>query len=162
MNTLRDEIKTLYPDCFHQVQVRVSIQRMFIQLWHQHPRMTVVELARRSKLSRPTCYKLIKLLEERGDIRGQVKDGEPFLPEVRVLFADTVNDLSHMRRVDLLHTIDVHEAFVREALTFLSSSDASFKRFRNDKGEVDLSKLIDFLRDKNEARKRKSASRVGL
>ena len=160
MNTLRDEIKTLYPDCFHQVQVRVSIQRLFIQLYHQHPRMTVVELARRSKLSRPTCYKLIRLLEERGDIRGQLCNGEPFLPEVRVL--KSAGDLSHMRRVDLLHVIDVHEEYVKSSLTYLCGLDKSFREFRNDKGEVNMVKLIDFLRVKNEGRKRKSASQVGL
>ena len=160
MHTLRDEIKTKYPDCFHQVQVRVSVQRLVIQLWHQHPQMTVVELARRSKLSRPTIYRLIKLMEQRGDIRGQVRNGEPFLPDVKVLFSDTVGDLSHMRRVDLLHVIDVHGEYLKESLSYLIGTDASFKRFRNDKGEVDVAKLSEYLKGKNERRHRKSASQL--
>ena len=163
MTTRKQEIIDKYPDCFHQLQTPPHRQRLFINLWHRRPNMAVSELSRQSRLSRPTCYKLIKLLEARGDIRGRTCNGESFAGRVTVTKsspAASAGDLTHHRRRDLLRVIAVHEDFVNEALAYLCHMDASFKRFRNEDGEVDLPVLIDFLKGKNErrGRKRKFAS----
>ena len=59
--------KTLF-----RMQIPPDKQARFVGLWHQYPDMSVSELARRSGISRPTAYKILKKLSRRGDVRGSV------------------------------------------------------------------------------------------
>lgn len=131
---------------FPEVQVGPARQDRFIGLWHRHPNMTMVELARRSKLSRPTCYKLVKLLQARGDVRGEVIDGAPVAGHVLVSKVGRVRDLSHYRRVDLLRELTLHEDYVNTSFALLCKGDSALKRHRNDAGEIDLQALIDTIK----------------
>ena len=60
--------KTLF-----RMQIPPEKQVRFMDLWHNYPDMSVSELARRSDISRPTVYKLLRKLRHRGDIRGSVR-----------------------------------------------------------------------------------------
>lgn len=145
---------------FKQLQIPAWRQKSFIDLWHRNPRMTVTELARKSGLSRPTCYKLIRLLRERGDERGCIRDGERIARESAGAVGTA--GLAHYRRADLLRVITQHEEYVNETLSYLCGLDASFKRFRKSNGEVDVIGMVEYLKGKNARRNRKAASQFGL
>lgn len=69
----RYEEAGLFPD----VKVDSWRQEKFIVKWHQFPRLGVAALSRLACISRPTAYRLIRLLEKRGDVRGEVCEGSP-------------------------------------------------------------------------------------
>lgn len=136
-------------EIFEEVRVPKHNQRAFISLWHNKPHMSIVELARQSELSRPTCYRIIELLEQRGDIRGQVINGEPVASRVRVSQSSSAGDISHYRRVDLVRVITMHEAFVKEVFRYLCLQDEAFRKYRNDDGDIDLPALTSALEGRN-------------
>ena len=151
MKTRREEFDTRYPDLFVQVQVPAHQQRLFIQLWHRHPAMPITELSRQARISRPTCYKLIKLLEARGDVRGEICNNE-FLSETDIKIPageGSLGDLSHFRRQDLLRRIAVHEDFARVALKLLARYDRDFVGILEE--DLDLPKLLSRLERKLKA-----------
>ena len=147
--TLREELSTCYPDIFPDMQVPVYSQRLFIRLWHRFPGMHLTELSRQSKLSRPTCYKLVERLQARGDIRGEKCDGTRLSESDIKISVDSVSlgDLSHFRRPDLFRRIGVHEDFVRAAIQLLARYDRDFIGKLED-DEVDLHELLSLIHRK--------------
>ena len=131
-----------HPDLFADMQIPPHQQRVFIQLWHRHPNMPIVELSRQSKLSRPTCYKLIKKLRNRGDVRGIQCDDKPVSESVQVASGEVqVSDLSYFRRTDLIKRIGVLEEYVLASVKLLARSDRDFLRVL-DAEEFDLNKVL--------------------
>ena len=131
-----------HPDLF-PMQIAPFRQRAFIQLWHRHPDMSVVELARRSELSRPTCYRIIRLLEERGDIRGRICNKKHLADEVKVPASASTSsgDLSYARRADLLRQLRIHEEYVRLSLSLLGRYDEAFSGYLTGE-EIDLPDVL--------------------
>ena len=131
---------------FSEMQLARRRQGHFIELWHRKPNMSVSELSRQVGISRPTCYKLVKLLKARGDVRGLTVNGSAVAGQVMVSSDRRMRpagDLSHFRRVDLLRIVRSHEDFVLSAFQLLCALDASFRQFRSDSGEVDVVRLTE-------------------
>ena len=62
---------------FPEVKVDSWKQEKFIVKWHQFPKMNIAQLSRLASISRPTAYRLVRLLEARGDVRGEICEGTP-------------------------------------------------------------------------------------
>lgn len=62
-----------HPDktLFRQIRIDPEQQARFIAAWHKYPGMSISALSRHAGISRPTAYRLIKLLKQRGEIRGK-------------------------------------------------------------------------------------------
>lgn len=105
-----------------------SKRRDFVHLWHRFPVMSVSELARRLEVSRPTVYSMIRELEARGDVRGDICDGT----SVRLLFAS---------RED-------YSDCVEAAFEYFALKDARYRRLRNSKtGDIDVPALTRRIRE---------------
>lgn len=62
---------------FPEVKVDSWKQEKFIVKWHQFPKLDIAKLSRLASISRPTAYRLLRLMEARGDVRGETFDGVP-------------------------------------------------------------------------------------
>ena len=53
-----------------RMRIEPAVQWEFIRLWNRNVVMSVSQLARMAGISRPTAYRILHLLERRGDVRG--------------------------------------------------------------------------------------------
>ena len=141
--TRREEMEHQHPHLFADMQLPWFRQEAFIKHWHGS-RVSVSELARRVGISRPSCYKLIDKLEARGDIRGEICNGEP----VSMRVVQVEGDLTYATRRDLLRKLRDYNEFAKAAMSYVAAFDADFVGALEEGSEtdgVDLQKLTDRL-----------------
>ena len=143
MITRREEMQRRHPHLFADMQLPWFRQEAFIKHWHGS-RVGVSELARRVGISRPSCYKLIDKLEARGDVRGEICNGEPVSTRV----VQVEGDLSYATRRDLLRKLRDYNEFAKAVMSYVAAFDAEFIGALEEGSEtdgVDLRKLTDRL-----------------